>query len=70
MSVCCQVVSDEVLKKACEEHPLCVVSVLPHILDCQADCRNGYISMLNTMGEKYKKKMWGYVLYSDCLFKY
>uniref|UniRef100_A0A1B6M5T9 Protein disulfide-isomerase A6 homolog n=2 Tax=Graphocephala atropunctata TaxID=36148 RepID=A0A1B6M5T9_9HEMI len=56
-----QLVDDKTLKEACEEHPLCVVSVLPHILDCQADCRNSYLNILKDMGEQYKKKMWGWV---------
>lgn len=46
---------------ACSEKPLCVVSILPHILDCNAACRNKYISILTKLGEKYKKKMWGWV---------
>lgn len=50
---------DATLKDACEERPLCVVSVLPHILDCQATCRNAYLEILSAMGEKYKNKMWG-----------
>lgn len=54
-----QVIDEDTLKEACEQHPLCVVSVLPHILDCQANCRNGYLDVLNKMGDKYKKKMWG-----------
>ncbi|PSN48252.1 Protein disulfide-isomerase A6 [Blattella germanica] len=56
-----QILDQETLKEACEQHPLCVVSVLPHILDCQADCRNGYLDILNKMGEKFKKKMWGWI---------
>lgn len=56
-----QIIDEETLKEACEQHPLCVVSVLPHILDCQADCRNSYLDILNKMGDKYKKKMWGWV---------
>jgi len=56
-----EVVNEKTVKEACEERPLCVVSVLPHILDCQADCRNSYLDILKTMGEKYKKKMWGWV---------
>ncbi|KAG8334792.1 hypothetical protein J6590_082792 [Homalodisca vitripennis] len=31
-----KLVDDKTLVEACEEHPLCVASVLPHILDCQA----------------------------------
>ncbi|XP_039757287.1 protein disulfide-isomerase A6 homolog [Pararge aegeria] len=55
-----QVVSEETMK-ACSEKPLCVVSVLPHILDCDAACRNNYISVLAVLGDKYKAKMWGWV---------
>jgi len=55
-----QIISKQSLGSACEDKPICVVSVLPHILDCQSDCRNGYIKTLNSLGEKYKKKMWGY----------
>ncbi|XP_047985206.1 protein disulfide-isomerase A6 homolog [Leguminivora glycinivorella] len=55
-----QVVSSETMK-ACAEKPLCVVSVLPHILDCNAACRNDYLAILKKLGEKYKSKMWGWV---------
>lgn len=54
-----QIVNDKGFKAACEDKPLCVVAVLPHILDCQSKCRNGYIEMLTSLGEKFKKKMWG-----------
>jgi protein disulfide-isomerase A6 len=54
-----QIIDEDTLKEACEQHPLCVVSVLPHILDCQAVCRNDYLDILNKMGDRYKKKMWG-----------
>jgi hypothetical protein len=27
----------ESVKAACEEHPLCVIAFLPHILDCQVN---------------------------------
>lgn len=56
-----QITSEKTLKEACEEQPLCVISVLPHILDCQSECRNGYLEILKTMGEKFKQKMWGWV---------
>lgn len=38
--------SQEVVEKACKEAQLCVISVLPHILDCQSKCRNDYIQVL------------------------
>ncbi|XP_047530787.1 protein disulfide-isomerase A6 homolog [Vanessa atalanta] len=55
-----QVVNSDTMK-ACSEKPLCVVSVLPHILDCDAACRNGYLTVLARLGDKYKAKMWGWV---------
>lgn len=57
-----QITSEQSLKTACEDKPICVVSVLPDILDCQSDCRNAYLKTLNSLGDKYKKKMWGYAL--------
>ncbi|XP_045538503.1 protein disulfide-isomerase A6 homolog [Papilio machaon] len=55
-----QVVNEETMK-VCSEKPLCVVSILPHILDCNAACRNDYIAILARLGDKYKNKMWGWV---------
>lgn len=56
-----QITDERTFKDACDQKPLCVVSVLPHILDCQSNCRNQYIKILKDLGEKYKKKMWGWV---------
>jgi len=56
-----EAVSPEVVSKGCEEHPLCVIAFLPHILDCDAACRNGHIENLAKLGDKYKKKQWGWL---------
>ena len=77
-----EAVSSTVVEGACEKHPLCVISFLPHILDCDAacrlvfvfgvqiqffvpdlivSCRNGHIDNLKKLGEKYKKKDWGWL---------
>lgn len=56
-----QLTSEELAKDTCLEKPLCVISVLPHILDCDAACRNKYLAILAKMGEKYKKKQWGWL---------
>jgi len=56
-----ELTDEKVLKDACEEHQLCVISILPHILDCQSDCRNNYIKTLRELADKYKKRMWGWV---------
>lgn len=54
-----QIVDEKSVKEACEEKPLCVIAVLPHILDCQSQCRNEYLKTLTELGEKFKKKYWG-----------
>eukprot|EP00914_Ancora_sagittata_P013301 GHVO01025878.1.p1 GENE.GHVO01025878.1~~GHVO01025878.1.p1 ORF type:complete len:174 (+),score=26.92 GHVO01025878.1:33-554(+) len=50
-----------VLETACNDHQLCVIAILPHILDCQSECRNKYLAILRQMGDKYKKRQWGWV---------
>jgi len=49
------------LEDACNEKQLCVIAVLPHILDCQADCRNDYLRILRDLAEKFRKNLWGWV---------
>lgn len=56
-----EIVDEKTFKKHCADKPLCVLSILPHILDCQSKCRNDYIDVLTKMGDKFKKKMWGWV---------
>ncbi|XP_036329033.1 protein disulfide-isomerase A6 homolog [Rhagoletis pomonella] len=55
-----EIVDEDSFDKACEGKPLCVVSVLPHILDCDAKCRNKFLVTLRELGEKYKQKLWGW----------
>lgn len=54
-----QLVEESNLQDQCTNNQLCIVAVLPHILDCQSVCRKGYISMLNKVAAKYKNKFWG-----------
>lgn len=56
-----ELTSEEAAKKACENKPLCIVSVLPHILDCDAKCRNGYLTILRNAANDYKKQQWGWL---------
>lgn len=56
-----QLTNTDVLKEACDKHQLCIISILPHILDCQSKCRNNYIKILKDLGDKFKKNMWGWV---------
>ena len=54
-----QLTDDSVFVEECREKPLCVISVLPHILDTMAEGRNNMITMLKELGDKYKAKQWG-----------
>lgn len=56
-----QLTSEKQLTKLAEESQLVIVSVLPHILDCQSKCRNGYLDALQRVADKYKKNRWSYV---------
>ncbi|KAI4463820.1 protein disulfide-isomerase a6 [Holotrichia oblita] len=56
-----QIVNEESFKEDCHDKPLCVISILPNILDCQSQCRNDYLNLLRKMGEKFKEKMWGWI---------
>lgn len=61
-----QVTKESVLKEACQDSQLCVVSVLPHIYDCQSECRQGYLDILKRLGDKYKRNRWGW-LWSEAM---
>lgn len=45
----------------CKTKPVCVLAFLPHLLDCQADCRNKHIEMLTTQADTFKKQGWGWL---------
>lgn len=54
-------VNNEVFKSNCEGKLFCVVLVLLYILDLGVFGRNNYLNILKLMGEKYKKKLWGWI---------
>ncbi|GFV70595.1 protein disulfide-isomerase A6 [Trichonephila clavipes] len=56
-----QVINNDILKETCEDQPLCVISILPHILDCQSACRNEYIDILKKVGNRFRKNRWGWI---------
>ncbi|XP_063080305.1 protein disulfide-isomerase A6-like [Engraulis encrasicolus] len=56
-----EIVSGDVLKKTCEDNQLCIIAVLPHILDTGASGRNGYLEVMLKMADKYKQKSWGWL---------
>ncbi|XP_075261878.1 protein disulfide-isomerase A6 homolog [Convolutriloba macropyga] len=56
-----QITSQEVLKEACEEHSICVLTFLPHILDDMASGRNKNLALIKKVGNEFKQKNWGWV---------
>ncbi|KAF7645607.1 hypothetical protein LDENG_00201250 [Lucifuga dentata] len=56
-----EILNEDILKKTCGDSQLCVIAVLPHILDTGAAGRNGYLEVMKKMADKYKKKMWGWL---------
>ncbi|KAM6915034.1 protein disulfide-isomerase A6 [Xenentodon cancila] len=56
-----EILNEDIVKKTCEDSQLCIIAVLPHILDTGASGRNGYLDVLIKLADKYKKKMWGWL---------
>ncbi|CCD61843.1 Protein disulfide-isomerase A6 homolog [Caenorhabditis elegans] len=54
-------INQQVVEDACKEKQLCIFAFLPHILDCQSECRNNYLAMLKEQSEKFKKNLWGWI---------
>lgn len=56
-----QVTNVKVFQTQCMEQNLCIISALPSIFDCENNCRKNYLNILQKLGEKYKKRGWGWV---------
>eukprot|EP00095_Tigriopus_kingsejongensis_P004694 snap_masked-scaffold276_size226481-processed-gene-0.2 protein:Tk04694 transcript:snap_masked-scaffold276_size226481-processed-gene-0.2-mRNA-1 annotation:"probable protein disulfide-isomerase a6" len=56
-----QVTNPSIMADHCQGKTLCVIAFLPHILDCQSQCRHQHIKTLNKLGDKFKKQGWGWV---------
>lgn len=57
-----ELTSPDVYEKECAPAgALCVVAVLPHILDTGADGRNAHIAMLQSLSQEFKSKSFSYV---------
>uniref|UniRef100_A0A915D7H1 protein disulfide-isomerase n=1 Tax=Ditylenchus dipsaci TaxID=166011 RepID=A0A915D7H1_9BILA len=56
-----QATSQSVTEKNCNDKQLCIITFLPHILDCQSKCRNDYLKTLKQLAEKFKKNPWGWI---------
>ncbi|XP_037100719.1 protein disulfide-isomerase A6 isoform X2 [Syngnathus acus] len=56
-----EILNEDLLKKTCEDSQLCIIGILPHILDTGASGRNSYLDVMAKLADKYKKKMWGWL---------
>ena len=54
-----QLLNDEIFAEECREKGICLISILPDILDTGAEGRNTYLTTLRELGDKYKKRKWG-----------
>jgi len=55
-----ELLNDEVFAEECREKGICLISILPDILDTGAAGRNEYLETLKQLGDKYKKRKWGW----------
>ncbi|KAJ8333075.1 hypothetical protein SKAU_G00419710 [Synaphobranchus kaupii] len=51
-----QILNEDVLKKTCDDYQLCIISVLPHILDTGASGRNAYLDVMMKMAESTRRR--------------
>ncbi|KAG9508914.1 Protein disulfide-isomerase A6-like protein [Fragariocoptes setiger] len=56
-----QLTSETMFKKSCGSSQLCVIAVLPHLYDCQSECRNKYIDRLKEVALEFSDKEWSYL---------
>lgn len=56
-----QLVNQETFDSACTNVQLCIITVLPNILDCPSKCRNSLLETLSALADKYKKTQWGWL---------
>lgn len=56
-----EMIKEDALKTTCEKAPLCIISFLPCILDCQAKCRNEYLNITSVAAEKFRSNWWGWL---------
>ncbi|XP_063691371.1 protein disulfide-isomerase A6 homolog [Bolinopsis microptera] len=55
-----ELLNDEMFAEECREKGICLISILPDILDTGAEGRNNYLTTLKELGDKYKKRKWGW----------
>lgn len=56
-----EITDEETLRESCEKAPLCVISFLPKIFECEASCRQEYLNTTAKAAEKFRSNKWGWV---------
>ncbi|KAK5978316.1 hypothetical protein GCK32_005012 [Trichostrongylus colubriformis] len=56
-----QATDSKVAEEQCNGKQLYIHAFLPHILDCQAKCRNKFLDILRGLGHLFKKNGWGWI---------
>ena len=55
-----QLTNENTFQNSCVDKNLCVITFLPHLLDCQSKCRNAYLDVLRDVCKKKKSTLRGY----------
>lgn len=56
-----EITDEETLRETCERAPLCVISFLPKIYECETSCRQEYLNTTVKAAEKFRSYRWGWV---------
>ena len=56
-----QLSSKGAFEDGCVGRPLCVIGILPNIMDSQAEGRNAYIAMMQEAAKKFLSSQWGWM---------
>lgn len=56
-----QITDEDALKTACGNTPLCIISFLPPMSECEVSCRHKYLNDTSLAAEKFCGNEWGWV---------
>ena len=60
-----QLLSSEQLGETCaSSKPVCILAIVPDLLDCDAKCRNNYLSIIADVSKKFRRQGWGCALHA------
>jgi protein disulfide-isomerase A6 len=57
-----ELLSSEQLSETCASNkPVCILAIVPDLLDCDAKCRNNYLSIIADVSKKFRRQGWGWL---------